>query len=129
MAAISQPKLTQVKEWLLHCRENGRMKSKQQEDGRHRRDRRILRRFIRIYCRHHHQVPKGCLCPECRDLQSYALDRLDHCPMDPKPKCKDCPVHCYKPEYRLRIREVMKFSGIQLVKRGRVDWLVRYFLS
>jgi hypothetical protein len=105
------------------------MKSKQPEDGRHRRDRQILRRFIQIYCRHHHSPGKGCLCPDCRDLQSYALGRLERCPMDPKPKCKDCPVHCYKPEYRARIREVMKFSGIHLVKRGRVDWLVKYFLS
>jgi hypothetical protein len=47
--------------------------------------------------------------------------------MDPKPKCKDCPVHCYKSEYRRRIKEVMRFSGIYFVKRGRVDWLIKYF--
>ena len=58
-----------------------------------------------------------------------ALDRLDRCPQDPKPKCKDCAVHCYKPEYRRRIRAVMKFSGLYFVKRGRVDWLWKYFWS
>jgi len=47
--------------------------------------------------------------------------------MAPKPKCKDCPVHCYKIEYRRRIKEVMRFSGIYFVKRGRVDWLIKYF--
>ena len=32
------------------------------------------------------------------------------------------------PEYRAKIKEVMRFSGIYFVKRGRLDWLVRYFM-
>ena len=91
------------------------------------RERRVLRSFIEVYCRDHHGKAGG-LCAECADLQEYALKRLEHCPYDPKPKCKKCPTHCYKPEYRQRIREVMKFSGIYFVKRGRLDWLVRYFM-
>jgi len=67
------------------------------------------------------------LCPECAALIAYARRRLEHCPYDPKPKCKKCPTHCYKPEMRARVREIMKFSGMHFVKRGRVDWLVRYF--
>jgi len=67
-------------------------------------------------------------CESCNELLEYALLRLEKCPFDPKPKCKDCKVHCYKDDYRQRIREVMKFSGIHFVKRGRLDWLFKYFL-
>jgi hypothetical protein len=68
------------------------------------------------------------MCESCAELLEYALLRLEKCPFDPKPKCKDCKVHCYKDDYRQRIREVMKFSGIHFVKRGRLDWLFKYFL-
>jgi hypothetical protein len=95
---------------------------------KHSRDREILRRFVGIYCKHHHQADGQGLCDNCAELLGYALEKLSRCPMDPKPKCKDCPVHCYDPEHRERIREVMKFSGVHLVKRGGVDWLLKYFL-
>jgi len=48
--------------------------------------------------------------------------------MDPKPACKACPAHCYKPEMRARIRGVMRHSGMRAVLRGRLDWLFRYFM-
>ena len=91
------------------------------------RDLAVLERFVGIYCQRKHGTAKGSLCDECSDLLSYARQRLEKCPFDPKPKCKDCKVHCYRGDYRQRIREVMKFSGMYLVKRGRLDWLVRYF--
>jgi hypothetical protein len=84
-------------------------------------------RFIEVYCRRKHRTAPGRLCAECRDLLAYARDRLANCPLNPKPKCKDCPVHCYKPSYRAKIKEVMKFSGMYFVRRGRLDWLIRYF--
>ncbi|MFH1998920.1 MAG: nitrous oxide-stimulated promoter family protein [Planctomycetota bacterium] len=43
-------------------------------------------------------------------------------------KRKACDTHCYKPAYRAKIKEVMRYSGIHFIKRGRLDWLVRYFL-
>jgi hypothetical protein len=92
-------------------------------------DAQILRRFIGVYCDKHHAKPRGELCPECADLWSYASGRLARCPLDPKPKCKNCPIHCYRPESRRQIKDVMRFSGLYYVKRGRLDWLVRYFLS
>jgi len=87
-----------------------------------------LSRFVAVYCRKKHGAPKGELCEECTALLSYGFSRLDQCPLDPKPKCKECPIHCYKPEYRTRIKEVMRFSGMYFVKRGRIDWLLKYFL-
>lgn len=93
------------------------------------RDLMILRAFIRVYCVRKHHSPRGVLCADCSELLSYAQARLAACPYDPKPKCKHCPTHCYKPQMRARIRAVMRYSGIYFVKRGRLDWLVKYFLS
>jgi hypothetical protein len=84
--------------------------------------------FVRVYCKHHHGTNGSGPCAECRDLLDYARGRLERCPLDPKPKCKDCPVHCYKPAHRVRVQEIMRFSGMHFVKRGRLDWLVKYFL-
>ncbi len=89
----------------------------------------ILTKFIEVYCKHHHNPYRNTLCPECAELRDYARQRLEKCPYDPKPKCKDCTTHCYKPAYRKQIREVMKFSGMHYVKRGRLDWLLKYFLG
>ncbi|WP_022850487.1 nitrous oxide-stimulated promoter family protein [Limisalsivibrio acetivorans] len=103
------------------------------KEKRIRKDEKILRRFIHTYCRENH-LKRGTAerergyCAECAELLTYALKRNEKCPLDPKPKCKDCHVHCYKPEMRSRIKEVMKFSGIYHIKRGRVDWLIHYFL-
>jgi hypothetical protein len=93
------------------------------------RDMEIIETFTHIYCRKHHaRRSDGGLCPECRDLVDYARARREKCPYDPKPKCKECPTHCYKPSYRERMRAVMRFSGMYFVKRGRLDWLFKYFL-
>ncbi|MFC1542096.1 nitrous oxide-stimulated promoter family protein [Candidatus Latescibacterota bacterium] len=89
----------------------------------------ILKTFIGTYCKHHHNPEKDTLCSECTELQDYARERIERCPYDPKPKCKDCNTHCYKPVYRKKITEIMRFSGMHFVKRGRLDWLLKYFLS
>ena len=89
----------------------------------------VLERFIETYCSAQHDSQGKVLCSECSNLLEYAMTRLDKCPYDPKPKCKDCETHCYKPEYRKNIQEVMRFSGMHFVKRGRLDWLIKYFLQ
>ncbi len=92
-------------------------------------DQKILDGFVDVYCRQHHGQEDDRLCDECADLLAYATKRRENCPHDPKPKCKDCSTHCYKPEYRDRIKAVMRFSGMYFVKRGRLDWLARYFFE
>jgi YbgA-like uncharacterized protein len=89
----------------------------------------ILEKFVQVYCHNHHRNESDPLCDGCTDLFQYAEARLERCPLDPKPKCKDCPLHCYSPEYRQRVQEVMKSSGMYFVKRGRLDWLIRYFAN
>jgi hypothetical protein len=68
----------------------------------------------------------GEFCGHCQDLLAYALKRLEQCPHNPKPACKHCEIHCYKPAYREKIREVMRYSGKRIILHGRFDLLWHY---
>ena len=87
----------------------------------------ILKKFVEVYCHKKHGTRRGELCVECDELLSYARGRVESCKLDPKPSCRKCKVHCFKSEYRKKIREVMRFSGMYYVKRGRIDWLIKHF--
>ncbi len=83
-------------------------------------------KMIRIYCRSKHGGKKM-LCADCKQLGDYALERLERCPFgDNKPACNTCSVHCYQPQYREKIREVMRFSGPRMIFRYPID-AVRHF--
>ncbi len=72
--------------------------------------------MMRLFCRRHHK-PKGSgLCPACAELLTYAKARLEKCPFgDSKGPCSSCLVHCYKPDMRKRIIEVMRYSGPRML--------------
>lgn len=79
------------------------------------REKKTVSLMIRLYCRKKHHSA-GKLCPDCRALSEYAAQRSDRCPfMETKTFCSNCKVHCYKPEMRERIREVMRFSGPRMI--------------
>ncbi len=107
-------------------------------------DLKVLIDFVRVYCHASHDpaarepfaVPpelegryrKGVsLCPACAALLSHGIAKRRKCPLDPKPSCKHCRIHCYSTEYRTKIREVMAFSGRRMIMRGRLDYLWHYF--
>lgn len=107
-------------------------------------DLRVLALFTGVYCHARHageksplsDIPevfddlgmeKYPLCTECREFLKYALMRRLYCPLDPKPLCKDCSVHCFKVGHRERVREIMRFSGRHLILRGRLDLLWHYW--
>ena len=70
--------------------------------------------MIRLYCRKKHGG--RILCPACAELDAYAKMRSDKCPfMESKTFCSNCKVHCYKPDMREKIREVMRFSGPRMI--------------
>jgi hypothetical protein len=78
------------------------------------REARTVSVMIRHYCRDHHGG--GPLCPECRELDACARERLGKCPFgDGKTTCARCPVHCYRPEMRARIRTVMRYAGPRML--------------
>ena len=79
------------------------------------REKEIVSEMILIYCKKKHRNGKE-LCEECVKLDTYARMRSDKCPfMDTKTFCSNCKVHCYKPEMREKIREVMRFSGPRMI--------------
>jgi hypothetical protein len=95
-------------------------------------DKKILKIFISIYCKKRHlekgsEVYKDNLCKDCYELLNYAYKKLNNCLLNPKPMCKKCPIHCYSPQNREKIKEIMKFSGIYLIKHGRLDLLFHYY--
>jgi Nitrous oxide-stimulated promoter len=76
------------------------------------REKRTMEAMVRLYCRGRHGRGRGPLCAECRELLDYAVCRLDRCPFgEDKTTCVDCPIHCYKPTMRERVRDVMKYAG------------------
>lgn len=84
---------------------------------RMRREQRTVELMIALYCRDHHH-PEGDLCPDCRALRDYARLRLAHCPFqENKTTCGNCPIHCYKPALREKIREVMRYAGPRMARR------------
>ncbi len=107
-------------------------------------DLKVLLQFTAVYCANRHTsdrttvitaepdlqslpLHKFPVCKECSDFLLYAFERRLHCPLEDKPICKHCTVHCYKPDHREKVREIMRFSGQHLIKRGRFDLLWHYF--
>ena len=79
------------------------------------REKKMVSQMIALYCRKKHGS-KGGLCPDCASLNEYARVRSDKCPfMETKSFCSNCKVHCYKPEMREKIQEVMRFSGPRML--------------
>ena len=79
------------------------------------REKATVQRMLKLYCKNHHHL-EGELCTECQGLSDYAMTRLTHCKFgESKPTCGKCTVHCYKPEMRQRIIEVMRYSGPRML--------------
>lgn len=76
--------------------------------------------MIRVYCRGRHGTPAG-LCSNCGELAAYADQQLESCPFqDEKATCDKCPVHCYSPGMREKIRDVMRYAGPRMLRRHPV---------
>ena len=71
--------------------------------------------MIEIDCESRHPGGRG-PCAECEALFAYAEARLDKCPYgDDKPACRVCPIHCYRPDMRERVRQVMRYAGPRML--------------
>jgi len=98
-------------------------------------DRKIVREIktmtvmIGMYCRGHHGSRGGHLCDECNGLLEYARVRLEKCPFGAdKGPCSKCEIHCYKPEMRKHVVEVMRYAGPRMVTKHpvlAVDHLIK----
>jgi hypothetical protein len=70
--------------------------------------------MIRLYCRGQHHRDGDCA--DCEALERYALARLRRCPyQEAKFICARCPIHCYRPDMRQRMRSVMRYAGPRML--------------
>lgn len=77
-------------------------------------EKKIIREMINCYELHHknEEVTK-----EMEHLLKYALERLDYCPnIETKTFCSRCKSKCYTNEMQEKIRRVMRFSGLRMMK-------------
>ena len=75
----------------------------------------IISLMIRMYCTRKHNV-KDRICDECKSLLDYAIVRLSNCKYgNSKSSCGRCKTPCYKPEMKIKIKEVMRYSGPRII--------------
>jgi len=98
------------------------------EDPRFQRERDTIEAMIVIYCRGVHRR-RAALCEPCSEVLAYAEQRLDKCLFPgTKPTCAGCPVHCYRPDMRARVKEIMRYAGPRMIYRH--PWLaLRHYLD
>lgn len=77
-------------------------------------EKKIVKLMIMRYCKG--QKHSGRPCGDCGELIQYVEDKLDLCPfMETKTYCSNCKVHCYKASMRMKIKEVMRYSGPRMI--------------
>lgn len=53
------------------------------------------------------------LCLTCKETFLYSYERLQNCPHDEKPRCRNCPNPCYeKPKWKA-LALIMRYSGMK----------------
>ena len=83
-------------------------------------EKRTVEQMIKLYCRLYEGNKS--LCEECSALLAYAHKRLDRCKFgEQKRTCRQCPVHCYKPDMKERMKSVMRFAGPRMLLYYSVD--------
>ena len=102
-------------------------------------DIKIIARFTEVWCagQHHDNrqpvtVHPGLqpfkLCPDGTAFLQYAVKKRLCCPLEAeKPTCRRCRIHCYAPQQRALVKQIMAWSGKRMILRGRLDYLWHYF--
>ncbi|ACD97152.1 nitrous oxide-stimulated promoter family protein [Trichlorobacter lovleyi] len=103
------------------------------------RDIKVIAGFTEVWCagqqhtsRQQHTLLQGMppllLCPDCAAFLDYAAKKRMNCPLDAeKPTCRRCRIHCYAPQQRALVKQIMAWSGKRMILRGRLDYLWHYF--
>lgn len=95
-------------------------------EKRRQREMKTLSQMIALYCAGNHSdrtrntqaYCKEAVCDQCAQLDTYAVERTKYCKqMETKTSCDECPYHCYKPQMREQVREVMRYSGPRMITR------------
>lgn len=90
------------------------------ESKRISRERQTIKSMVEIYCESKHST-NGCICKDCQEILDYCNLRISKCVFgNKKPACSECPIHCFKPEMKKKIKTIMRFSGPKMVFRHPV---------
>lgn len=54
------------------------------------------------------------LCDECAEILDYGIARLQGCPFDDKPKCRQCPNPCYERPMWKKVAKIMSHTGMRM---------------
>ena len=101
------------------------------------REMRVISQMIALYCENNHDPAlrthtAHCgesICEECAVLDAYGVLRTERCrKMDVKTSCEECGNHCYKPEMRERICEVMRYAGPRMITKHPIA-AIRHLLG
>jgi len=86
-------------------------------NGTLKREYNTVKAMVEIYCKAHHRTSTPMdECEPCREFLDHVSDRLDRCSYgQDKPSCKQCAIHCYRPEMKARARAIMIFSGPKML--------------
>ncbi|HWR70875.1 MAG TPA: nitrous oxide-stimulated promoter family protein [Dehalococcoidia bacterium] len=91
------------------------------------RESRTVAVMIGLYCHSHHGSARPCA--ECSELLAYTNERLEECPFqEGKTTCAKCPVHCFQPAMRDKIKAVMRHSGPRMLRTHPI-LAMRHFLD
>lgn len=86
-------------------------------------EKKLIPVMIGMYCKGNHKEERKKLnlkgndvCPDCKLLTEYALFRLEKCPFKVNKKfCSFCKIHCYKEDMKVKIKDVMRYSGPRML--------------
>jgi hypothetical protein len=97
------------------------------------REQATMERMIALYCSREHAETDDRdhdgLCRACADLRDFARRRLSKCPyQEEKPTCAHCPIHCYKPDRRRQMKDVMRIAGPRMLWRHPI-FTIRHMID
>jgi len=79
------------------------------------REKKTIKAMVGIYCKAKHKAGEE-LCPECSHFFEYAKIRLQKCPFqENKTTCGKCRIHCYKPDMKEKVKNIMRHSGPRML--------------
>ena len=89
-----------------------------------------LQHFLQTYCTSKHKNQSDitkkilydnqsfdttlCLCDECLELFDYSIKKLQECPYEEKPRCRNCKTPCYEKQQWKTLAKIMRYSGLKL---------------
>lgn len=105
---------------------NRRLKGNKMQDIEKKREkeRKAMELILSVYEKGHQEERD-----DIEKLRQYSMERINKCPkMATKTYCSNCEIHCYRQEYRDKIKKVMRYSGPRLFLKKPL-WVVDHMVQ